>query len=163
MAHVINGDRTWMTHNLSVSHFRNGDPIPEAKTDEEWLEAGKNKQPAWCWASNDPEERKVYGKLYNHYAVADPRGLSPEGWRIPNGDDLKSLIIDFQLTDEINLPMAGYRYYGDGSLYAVGSRGLYWSSSVDGTSARLLAFNSGSASMLSSSRAYGYSVRCFKD
>ena len=29
------GTQVWMTKNLDVSKFRNGDPIPEAKTDEE--------------------------------------------------------------------------------------------------------------------------------
>ena len=158
----ING-QIWSTSNLDVSTFRNGDPIHEAKTDEEWVEAGDNKQPAWCWTSNDPKERKKYGKLYNHYAVADPRGLAPQGWRIPTGDELEALIVDDQLTDEINLPMAGNRYYVDGSLRHVGSSGRYWSSSVDGTSAWGLYFSSSSADMFSDLRARGVSVRCLKD
>ena len=158
----ING-QIWSTSNLDVSTFRNGDPIHEAKTDEEWVEAGDNKQPAWCWTSNDPKERKKYGKLYNHYAVADPRGLAPQGWRIPTGDELEALIVDDQLTDEINLPMAGYRYNVNGSLGAVGSRGSYWSSLAGGALARSLYFDSSSAYMDSNFRAVGYSVRCLKD
>jgi hypothetical protein len=45
---VTIGDQVWMTKNLNVDKFRNGDPIPEAKTNEEWIKAGENKQPAWC-------------------------------------------------------------------------------------------------------------------
>jgi uncharacterized protein (TIGR02145 family) len=85
------GDQEWMTTNLSVSRFRNGDPIPEAKTAEEWEQAGKQQRPAWCYFENDPENGKLYGKLYNWYAVIDPRGLAPEGWRIPNNNDWSEL------------------------------------------------------------------------
>ena len=158
----ING-KIWSTSNLEVSTFRNGDIIPEAKTNEEWVEAGKNEQPAWCWASNDPEGRMEYGKLYNHYAVADPRGLAPEGWRIPTGYELQALIVAHQLTDEINLPLAGCRSFVVGSLGNVGSYGNYWSSSVEGVAARGLCLGSGNAEMLSLFRSYGYSVRCLKD
>ncbi len=36
------GNRVWMNYNLNVDNFRNGDTIPEAKTDEEWANAIKN-------------------------------------------------------------------------------------------------------------------------
>ena len=73
-----------MTTNLNVSKFRNGDPIPEVKSDEEWEKAEKNKQPAWCYYDNNPSNGVKYGKLYNWWAVNDPRGLAPEGWHIPS-------------------------------------------------------------------------------
>jgi uncharacterized protein (TIGR02145 family) len=72
-----------MTENLNVSTFRNGDPIPEAKTKEEWESAVNNHQPAWCYYDNDPKNGAKYGKLYNWYAVSDPRVLAPNGWHIP--------------------------------------------------------------------------------
>ena len=77
------GNQTWMAENLNVSTFRNGDPIPQAKTNKEWELAGKNKQPAWCYYDNDPKNELKYGKLYNWYAISDYRGLAPEGWHIP--------------------------------------------------------------------------------
>lgn len=77
------GTQIWMTENLNVSTFRNGDAIPEAKTNEEWEQAGQNKQPAWCYYNNDPKNGAKYGKLYNWFAVNDSRGLAPEGWHIP--------------------------------------------------------------------------------
>ena len=77
------GTQTWMTENLNVSTFRNGDPIPEAKTKEEWESAGTNHQPAWCYYDNNPANGTKFGKLYNGYAVFDSRGLAPEGWHVP--------------------------------------------------------------------------------
>jgi hypothetical protein len=34
------GSQVWMAANLNVDKFRNGDPIPHAKTNEEWGKAG---------------------------------------------------------------------------------------------------------------------------
>jgi uncharacterized protein (TIGR02145 family) len=85
------GAQTWMSENLNVSTFRNGDLIPEAKTNEEWEKAGKNKQPAWCYYNNDPKNGAKYGKLYNWYAVIDPRGLAPEGWHVLSDEEWQTL------------------------------------------------------------------------
>jgi uncharacterized protein (TIGR02145 family) len=81
-----------MTENLSVDKFRNGDHIPMAKTREEWVKAGINNQPVWCYYENDSINNKNYGKLYNFHAISDPRGLAPKGWRIPNAKDWEVLI-----------------------------------------------------------------------
>ncbi len=80
---VTIGTQVWMKENLNVSTFRNGDPIHEAKTAEEWEAAGEAKQAAWCYYDNDPKNGTKYGKLYNWYAVNDPRGLAPVGWHVP--------------------------------------------------------------------------------
>ena len=77
------GEQIWGTKNLDVNRFRNGDLIPHLEFDEEWVVAEKNGQPAWCYYDNNPKNGKKYGKLYNWYAVNDPRGLAPEGWHIP--------------------------------------------------------------------------------
>jgi len=79
---VVIGTQTWMAENLNVDRFRNGDLIPHAKTDEEWQKAKDNKQPAWCYLDNVPDNN--LGKLYNWFAVMDPRGLAPIGWHIPS-------------------------------------------------------------------------------
>ncbi|MEX2485434.1 MAG: fibrobacter succinogenes major paralogous domain-containing protein [Brumimicrobium sp.] len=77
----------WMAENLNVDKFLNGDPIPEAKTKEEWVKAGQERKAAWCYYNNDPENGKKYGKLYNWYAVIDERGIVPKGWRVPSFKD----------------------------------------------------------------------------
>ncbi len=89
---VTIGDLVWMGENLNVDKFQNGDPIPQAKSTEEWLEAGKKGTPAWCYLNNDPINGERYGKLYNWYAVNDPRGLAPEGWRVATEQDWKQLV-----------------------------------------------------------------------
>jgi uncharacterized protein (TIGR02145 family) len=85
------GTQTWMTENLNVERFRNGDLIPQAKTDEEWKAAGENKQPAWCYYNNDPANGAKYGKLYNWFAVNDSRGLAPTGYHIPTDEEWSTL------------------------------------------------------------------------
>ncbi len=81
METVIIGTQEWTVRNLDVSRYRNGDIIPEVKDPKEWstLTTG-----AWCYYDNKLENGKIYGKLYNWYAVNDPRGLAPEGFHIPS-------------------------------------------------------------------------------
>ncbi len=86
------GLQEWMGNNLSVTHFRNGDAIPQAKTEEEWLNAANSKKPAWCYYENDQINGQKYGKLYNWYAINDRRGLAPAGWRVPENQDWRTLI-----------------------------------------------------------------------
>ena len=89
---VIIGTQVWMSKNLDVSTFRNGDPIPQVKSDEEWKKATKNKSPSWCYYDYDPVNGGKFGKLYNWYAVNDKRGLAPKGWKIPNNQDWEKLL-----------------------------------------------------------------------
>ena len=78
------GTQTWTSKNLEVSTFRNGEAIPEAKSKEELAKAGENKTAAFCYYYFDSKSGKVYGKLYNWYAVNDSRGLAPKGYHIPS-------------------------------------------------------------------------------
>lgn len=86
------GKQEWTASNLNVSHFLNGDAIPEAKTNEEWIKAGTEGKPAWCYFNNDPENGKKFGKLYNWYAINDSRGLAPEEWSVPSSPDWSALV-----------------------------------------------------------------------
>ena len=97
------GTQTWMAENFNASTFRNGDPIPEAKTKEDWEQAGKEGKPAWCFYENDPKNGAKYGKLYNWYAVNDPRGLAPVGWHIPT--DVEWTTLENYLGDDAGKKM----------------------------------------------------------
>lgn len=72
----------WMGCNLDVDTYRNGEAIRHCQTDEEWVDANSKKEGAWCYYNNDPANGEIYGKLYNWYAVNDPRGLAPDGWHV---------------------------------------------------------------------------------
>jgi uncharacterized protein (TIGR02145 family) len=85
-----------MEKNLSVSTFRNGDQIKEVKSIQEWHEALKKREPAWCNYEFDSKYDTVYGKIYNVFAILDWRGLAPEGWRISTEADWIKLIEGFE-------------------------------------------------------------------
>jgi uncharacterized protein (TIGR02145 family) len=91
-AEVKIGKQTWMSANLEVAVFANGEAIPEANTKAAWEKAEKEKKPAWCYYDNDPTNGKKYGKLYNWYAVHDPRSLAPKGWHVPKKEEFEELI-----------------------------------------------------------------------
>ncbi len=96
------GTQFWMVENLNVITFRNGDTIMEARSSEEWIDASKENKPAWCYCNNDSLNAKKYGKLYNWYAVSDPRGLAPKGgWYIPSIADCK-ILVNYSLEHEIS-------------------------------------------------------------
>ncbi len=69
----------WTTRNLDVAAYRNGDPIPQVSDPTAWVNLTIG---AWCWYNNDSATYHRYGRLYNWYAVNDPRGLAPQGWHV---------------------------------------------------------------------------------
>lgn len=85
------GTQTWMTENLNVDKFRNGDIIPQVQSEEDWENAANEKKPVWCYYENSSANGARYGKLYNWYAVNDPRDLAPNGWHIPTNKEWKEL------------------------------------------------------------------------
>lgn len=82
------GAQQWATKNLDVFAYRNGDIIPEVKDPDEW---SKLTTGAWCYYNNDDSKGVVYGKLYNWFAVNDPRGLAPVGYHIATDLEWKLL------------------------------------------------------------------------
>jgi hypothetical protein len=111
------GDQVWMSKNLDVNTFRNGDVIPEVKTNEDWYNASISKKPAWCYYNNDPSNGEKFGKLYNWYAINDSRGLAPIGWHIPSRSDWETLI-DYLGGETV---AGGYLKTKDGRKNKVGS------------------------------------------
>lgn len=69
----------WSTRNLDVVAYRNGDPIPQVTDPTAWAKLTTG---AWCWYNNDSATYHRYGRLYNWFAVNDPRGLAPQGWHV---------------------------------------------------------------------------------
>ncbi len=88
---VTIGFYEWTAENLRVSRYNNGDPIPSGLSDTEWESTTDGAFAIYDHNAhntegiNSPEEMvEAYGKLYNWYAVNDPRGLCPEGWHVPS-------------------------------------------------------------------------------
>jgi uncharacterized protein (TIGR02145 family) len=139
----------WMEGNLDVDRFRNGDKIPRARNAEQWVAASRRGEPVWCYYYDDANNGKKYGKLYNWYAVNDARGLAPEGWHIPNYDELnewhKSLGVDhFAMkkiigtndrdkkdneTNKIFNGLPGGYINDSGEFRDLGNQGYWWTSS----------------------------------
>jgi uncharacterized protein (TIGR02145 family) len=84
------GIQIWSTRNLSIDKYRNGDLIPQVSDPTQWANLTSG---AWCWYNNDSATYgSLYGRLYNWYALQDPRGLAPAGWRLPKESDWNQLI-----------------------------------------------------------------------
>jgi len=81
--------KEWMAENLKTSIYRNGDPIAQVTDNAQWSSLASG---AWCAYNNDPTLECPYGKLYNFYAVADPRNVCPTGWHVPTDGEWNELI-----------------------------------------------------------------------
>ena len=80
------GSQIWMSNNLDVDVYQNGDEIPHVQDPYKWSNLNHG---AWCYVN---ENITKYGKLYNWYAVNDSRGISPKHWKIPSNDEWQILI-----------------------------------------------------------------------
>jgi uncharacterized protein (TIGR02145 family) len=179
----------WMVKNLDVDKYRNGDPIPKVTDPTAWVALTTG---AYCYYNNDSVTyAATYGKLYNWYAVNDPRGLAPTGWHIPS--DAEWTILSACLggnataggamketgtthwtspnTGATNssgftaLP-GGFRFYSDGTFGFVSVGGYWWSSTEYNTTnawQRYLANYYGYINIDNSNKQYGLSVRCLRD
>jgi uncharacterized protein (TIGR02145 family) len=96
----------------------------------------------------------------------------PGGYRLPTDTELSAELASWgsgnnnaagAFTSLLKLPMAGYRYASNGSLFAMGVNCGYWSSTVSGTQSHYLTFNSTTGLVKPGGPAAGFSVRCIKD
>lgn len=82
------GNQYWMAKNLNTTQFNNGDYIATGFSNAEWIDLLDKETntgtPAYCKYPNATDED---GLLYNWFAATDPRGVCPEGWRVPSDDD----------------------------------------------------------------------------
>lgn len=182
------GTQTWLAENLQATKYRNGDPIPNVTENAKWSEL---KTGALCDYKNSPENSKIYGKLYNFYAVRDPRGIAPEGWHVPTAAEWQKLF-DFlggsveaggklkeagtahwavpnagatNETSFSSLP-GGCCYGGMEQFYDLGKIGYWWTSTPgDGSDAahRIMYNHNNSVASYNGNMRVGYSVRCVKD
>jgi uncharacterized protein (TIGR02145 family) len=176
------GKQEWLAENLNTSHFRNGDPIPELESAAEWQAAGDQRKPAWCYYNGDTASGNKYHKLYNWYALMDPRGLAPDGWHIPTSGEWGALTgflggengaaVRIKSHDEWDgnntsgftaLP-GGYRNFNNVFSHIRNIASWWSASAVDSTNAWTISVgNGGVVSRSYDSKRVGLSVRCVRD
>jgi uncharacterized protein (TIGR02145 family) len=74
------GTQVWMTENLKVKHYSNGEEIPNITDSAKWSNLTTG---AYCDYNNDTNMAETYGRLYNWYTIQDMRGIAPMGWHVP--------------------------------------------------------------------------------
>lgn len=187
------GTQVWMTKNLNVSRYRNGDPIQQVANSTQWANLTTG---AWCYYQNNTSNGIVYGKLYNWYAVNDPRGLAPIGWHIPSDVEWTTLTSFLGFTDVAGGKMkatgtleagtglwkgpnaaatnsscfsalpGGYVADNGSGPFLINRYGYWWSTSEFGSLraiARILNYTNGGVSTLEFFKENGFSIRCIKD
>jgi len=83
------GTQSWLVENLKVTHYRNGDAIPNVSTASSW---GALTTGAYCCYNNMTADIAKYGLLYNWYAAVDGRNLAPTGWHVATNAEYSTLI-----------------------------------------------------------------------
>jgi len=184
---VVIGSHEWMNSNLQVTCYRNGDPIRQVNDLNEWR---RTTEGAICWYEGKEANKPIYGCLYNWHAVNDPRGLAPEGWRIPEdrewaclvevlggelsaGGTMKDRETGFwkrpndgaSNSSGFSALPGGFRtLYGD--YRHLGLYSYFWSSTSYNNNCawiRILGYFDSKVIHTGSSFENGYSVRCIKD
>lgn len=83
------GTQTWTVQNLKVMHYNDGTDIPLISDNAAWESQAIG---AMCYRSNVVSSKDTYGMLYNFYTTINPKGICPDGWRIPTLDDFIILV-----------------------------------------------------------------------
>lgn len=186
------GNQEWMTKNLDVDCYANGDPIPQVQNPNEWVNLSIG---AWCYNNNNPENGVKFGKLYNYYAISDPRGLAPKGFSVPTVEEYEILMNYLRSVDHNNIEYGINEYFQNfhnlnndgkkfiikfhaspggyrgekGSFGSVGLSGFWWtlkpSFSQDSLKALVVLSTDRDAGFLTfyeGAEINGFSVRCIK-
>jgi uncharacterized protein (TIGR02145 family) len=178
---VAIGTQVWMKQNLKVSKYRNGDLISNFWS----LYTG-----AYATYNNTAANDSIYGKLYNWYAVADPRGLCPTGWHVPSNAEWSTLenflggrLVaggEMKAVSSLWIPPntgatnssgftglpGGYRT-NSGAFLLLGYNAYFWSSTEAATNLGWyrggMVYNSVANSQSTNHKWDGFSVRCVRD
>lgn len=151
----------WMDKDLDVISYRNGDPILNAETNQDWKYACSHGIGAWCYYNNLSSN----GILYNRFAVNDYRGIAPVGWHVATETDWKMVIRKKRI--ELFSTSPGGLRKSNAEFSRRGRVAYYWVSEDDQKN-KSIAFE-----LLNGDFAFegkfikntgeGYSVRCVKD
>ena len=182
------GNQWWMAENLKVTHYRNGDAIPEVTINATWIGLTSG---AYCSYDNYEYNSSIYGYLYNWFAVNDSRNIAPDGWHVATDAEWQTLV-DYLGGESVaggklkatgtvhwyspnagatnesgfsGLP-GGQRAFPTGAFNGMKATACFWSS-TDGGSDRAwfwrLFYESSITGNTCHFNQYGFSVRCIRD
>jgi uncharacterized protein (TIGR02145 family) len=175
---VKTGTRVWMAENLKVTHYRNGEPIPNIKEPKQWDIVTSA---ACCDLNNNPAYTKAFGLLYNWYAVGDVRNVCPTGWHVPSdlewnslttilsGEKVPSGVLSGSATMNQSLFRflpEGFRGY-EGEFTGLGYGGGGWWTATECTAGTAfyhnVNYNTAGSQHMEGRKSFGYHIRCIKD
>lgn len=181
------GRQIWMSRNLDTDRYRNGDPVRHAASEAEWHDAASKEEGAWCWYEGERENGRVYGRLYNWYALADPRGIAPEGWHIPSDREWQDLVDFLGREPAAGRALKSPKGWGSpagesgssgfdalpagsrnclGGFFALGRDAFFWSATPSGDFEawnREISSRNDGVRRIGVNKSIGFSVRCVKD
>jgi uncharacterized protein (TIGR02145 family) len=185
---VTIGTQVWIAENLKVTHYRNGEAIPNVTDNDTWegLDSG-----AYCEYDIDIYDNDIYdnavtyGRLYNWHAVNDSRNIAPVGWHVPSDAELQTLV-DYLGGDAVaggKMKETGTTHWSghntgatnesgftalpggdrnaEGTYLAIWDNAFFWSSQANSTWA--LYHNTAGVVHGDNHVRFGFSVRCVKD
>jgi len=107
------GKKIWMTENLRVTRFNNGDSIPLVMDNEKWVNLNSS---GYCYFDDKVDSIKTYGLLYNGYVVE--KNVCPIGWHVPNIKEWQDLEKNFKKNNLLNnSKLQGHRRGFQGQFY----------------------------------------------
>ncbi len=187
---VVIGTQEWMVQNLKTTHYRNGSAVQAVTGSAEWKELSAG---AFCNYNNDGALVSTYGRLYNWFAVTDPRNLCPAGWHVSSKADWDTLMnylggylfAGGKLKEKDTLHWTspnngatnekgftalpgGTRNYNSGQFLGLGTQGYFWTTdeqTSDPNRAHRYYLTNQNESLSSDpgDKNFGCSVRCVKD
>jgi len=181
------GNQWWIAENLKVTHYRNGDVIPNVTDNTAWSNLTTG---AYCELDNYSANVETFGRLYNWYTVNDNRNIAPEGWHVPTDAEWTTLTtyLGGESVAGGKMKEAGTTYWSspntgadnesgfsalpggyrsaNGTYSSIGSNGFWWSATESSRYLawyRSLGYYDSGVDRYGSSKRYGFSVRCVGD
>ena len=199
---VLIGEKCWFAENLRSGYYNNGDVILSNLDNLQWSKTTTGALAAYgqggskCYddtpsgqACNESWSLARHGYLYNAHAVADERGLCPNGWHVPTNSEFTDLITTYDggwkaqdaiisgsgWTSGNGNNQSGFSGFpggcreANGDFIYAGVSGMWWSSSPPYENGRLTTWYAFMNRYLevvhrdSYDPRVGFSIRCIQD